>query len=63
VVAGCVLAPLALIIFARKMTRWPTLAAASILTAAITGVHFIGMGGAEAIHNPVVGVTPLVFPT
>jgi diguanylate cyclase (GGDEF)-like protein len=62
VIAGCLLAPLALLVFARRMTRWPVLAAASILTAAIAAVHFIGMGGVEAIHNPSVEVAALGLP-
>lgn len=62
IVAGCALATVSLVIYGRQMTRWPILVAASLLTLAIAGLHFIAMGAAEAIPDPTVQIADLTLP-
>lgn len=43
------LSSISLVVFVRQWTRWPTVAAAIVLTLAIVTLHFTGMAAAEAV--------------
>lgn len=52
---GCICAYAALVVNTKALTRSPHLAAATLLTMAITGLHFLAMSAAEVVPDPRLG--------
>ncbi|HEX8100323.1 MAG TPA: diguanylate cyclase [Actinomycetota bacterium] len=58
---GIVLSPIAFLVFAKRPTRHPTLAAGLVLACAICTLHFTAMAGAQARPDPAVAVSGVLL--
>ena len=54
-IIGCTLAAAALVVSVRAVTRYPRVLSATLLTAAIAGLHFLAMAAAEVVPDLDVG--------